>query len=215
MCYGLFTCNDVVNRIFVLMRLILLLFLIHTYTHAQFENRALGYFTLDVGSSSVVLSWELNAGFTCNGISVERRLDEEDRFETVGVIKGICGSPTQAIPYTFIDTLVTQNKTHYYRLVLGAEGLTMTRSAFVRSLGAPRVKAYPIPAHNQLTINLHKPPAGAVRIALVAIDGRVVYERQWIAMTDHQVYVGGFPAGRYVLLVEGEGVQEITQVIVK
>ncbi len=183
--------------------------------NAQLENRALGYFTVDAGNESVLLSWQLNRGFTCNGITVERRLDADSVFKTVGVIKGLCGSPTQPIDYTFTDTTVEQNNAYYYRLILGAEGHTMHRRVLVRAPQADRLWIYPNPALEEITIRLDDPPASDVRIIVVATSGTVLLDENKAAKEAIAIDVSRLPTGRYILIVEGDGFRETKSIVIK
>jgi len=218
-CYCSFT-QEHMNALYLchmkgVSRFITLMSMLSLSLYAQIDNRALGYFTVDAGSQSVLISWELNAGFTCTGITIERRADDESDFITVGVIKGLCGSPTQSISYAFTDTTVKQNRSYHYRLILGAEGHTMQRRVFVRALNAERLRVYPNPASREINVNLHNPPSASIQVVIASVGGEVLHNAAWNVREDLSIDVSRLPSGRYYVYLRGEGVDETSAVIVQ
>jgi hypothetical protein len=94
------------------------------------ETNALSYFYAKQIGDSVVLSFELRAGNTCNGIGVQRRVEEEN-LDYIGFISGVCGSEDYAAAYVFIDDNPIKNKRLFYRLFLGDLGVSHEIEVFV------------------------------------------------------------------------------------
>lgn len=180
---------------------------------AQIDNRALGYFNADAGKNSVLLTWELNAGFICQGITIERREDGVSDFTVVGVIKGLCGSPSKPIAYDYTDTTVVPGTVYHYRLILGSEGFTMTRSVRALSDNESPLHIFPNPASDELNIQLRQIAESVVRISVVNMQGSVVLREEYTSgMQLYQVKLAQLPTGNYTLLVDVGGVRMVKRV---
>lgn len=180
---------------------------------AQIDNRALGYFNADAGKNSVLLTWELNAGFICQGITIERREEGVSDFKVVGVIKGLCGSPSKSIAYDFLDTTVVPGTVYHYRLILGSEGFTMTRSVRALSDNESSLHIFPNPASDELNIQLRQIAESVVRISVVNMQGAMVFaDEQPLGNQLYQINLGHLPTGNYTLLVDVGGVRMVKRV---
>jgi hypothetical protein len=93
-------------------------------------NNALSYFYAKQVGDSVVLNIELRAGNTCNGIGIQRRVEDEN-LDYIGFISGVCGSEDYAVAYVFIDDNPIKNKRLFYRLFLGDLGVSNEIEVFV------------------------------------------------------------------------------------
>lgn len=67
---------------------------------------------------AVSLSWVIKAGNSCVDTYILRSLDEQS-YDTVGVIGGLCGDDVEDLHYDFIDTGAVINRINYYRLRFG------------------------------------------------------------------------------------------------
>ena len=85
------------------------------------DHFALQNFSTFVKDKTVVLKWTMKPGNTCFGIGVYRSEDKQT-FDEIGIIGGVCGSPDQAVNFTFVDSFPIKNRPNYYRLVLGLLG---------------------------------------------------------------------------------------------
>ena len=88
----------------------------------QGQDTILANFDVIVLSNSVELKWTIKKGNTCDDISILRSKDSL-RFNEIGTIPGICGSPAFAESFQFSDNNPIQNQTKYYRLQLGQKRL--------------------------------------------------------------------------------------------
>ncbi len=94
------------------------------------ENNLLSFFYAKQIGDSVVLSFEMRAGVTCDGIGIQRRVDEES-LDYIGVISGVCGNEEYAESYIFVDDNPIKNKRLYYRLILNGIGFSQEIEVFV------------------------------------------------------------------------------------
>lgn len=95
-----------------------LLLLTGTSLWAQ-KTISLGYFGASEKNGEVVLSWSIEKGNTCNGISIHRSTDQIN-FDKIGDLFGVCGSSSKTLYYSFIDEQPEENKTNYYHLRFGS-----------------------------------------------------------------------------------------------
>ena len=70
---------------------------------------------------SVVISFTMKSGNTCNGIEILHSTDSI-QFSKIGSIPGICGSATFDISYTYVDSFPVINTDNYYKLDLNVLG---------------------------------------------------------------------------------------------
>ena len=171
---------------------------------SETEKYALNYFTVDRGKQTISLSWELQAGFECYGITVERRTGDED-FKTIGAIKGYCGSQTEPEAYNFVDNNPVAGTENHYRLILGKES-TQVRSIFYFGEQHEAVRPYPNPSPNGIwTLRFEPIPTEALNITLRNTQGQVVYTHH---LTNPQEFFElncpELSSGTYILSVEGK-----------
>ncbi|MCH8545987.1 MAG: T9SS type A sorting domain-containing protein [Cryomorphaceae bacterium] len=187
--------------------------LIYNVSLAQLDNRALGYFNADAGKSTVLLTWELNAGFICQGITIERREDDASEFKVVGVIKGLCGSPSKPIAYDFTDSTVVPGRVYHFRLILGSEGFTMSRTVRALSDNPSSIHVFPNPSSDLFNIQLRQVAESAVRVSLVNMQGVVVFRQEQLPGKQlYQIDLPQLPTGNYTLLVDVGGKRMVKRV---
>ena len=75
-------------------------------------NPILGHFYASEQNGVVILSWEILAGSTCNGIQIFRSTDDLN-FSQINDIPGICGNISFAQDYIYEDIIPVKNKTNF------------------------------------------------------------------------------------------------------
>ncbi len=96
----------------------------------------------------------ITSGKTCQGIEIWRKTDRND-FEKVGHIKGICGSVSSPVSYSFTDENPPKNETLIYKLYLGGYGYTDVREVWVSDLKELAYKVIPNPARDKARIYIN------------------------------------------------------------
>ena len=116
----------------MVMRNLVILFclLLSTFQGSAQEHPFLSKFEVRESFGSVRVEWVMISGNTCFGIQILRSFNGVD-FEEVGEIEGLCGSIEDSVEFNFVDETVVQFATHYYRLELGANGLSSIQDIFV------------------------------------------------------------------------------------
>lgn len=66
------------------------------------QDPTLNYFNANSTSNSVLLTWEIKGGNTCNGIAIFRSTDGIN-FQQIGQVDGLCGSTDFAVAYSYTD----------------------------------------------------------------------------------------------------------------
>ena len=92
------------------------------------------YFNLSTHQSSIFLSFEIGAGNTCNGITIERSTDSLN-FNPIYSFEGICGDPGFAVNYTWNDQNPVPNTKNYYRLNFGGTDFSQVYSIYLDQSG--------------------------------------------------------------------------------
>ena len=111
----------------------------------------LGKFSLSESKGQVLLSWQMLAGNTCNGIQIYRSVNRTD-FSRIGIIVGICGSTFEPVNYFFTDTMPAQNAINYYYLEFGGFGATQVIAIEIVNTGRNGYHLRPHPFQDTGTI---------------------------------------------------------------
>lgn len=105
-------------------------------------------FTANVKDGIVRLDFTLVTGATCNGIQIYRAKDTVNFIE-IGEIPGFCGSPSEPLPYTYIDYNPIKNSKNYYKLDFGGLLQSYFVSVEIIDLNSGKTEVRPNPS-NQL-----------------------------------------------------------------
>jgi hypothetical protein len=78
------------------------------------------------------------------------------------------------------------------------------------------VKVYPNPTTDMVTVWVEKPGTHQLAVKLVDVDGKLVYEGQWVAFMENRqrISMAQLPAGVYILQL-GAGQEKVTRRILK
>jgi hypothetical protein len=154
-------------------------------------------------SGKVYLRWTIQAGYTCNGIVINRSADQI-RYSKVGEIFGVCGSTDSAQTYTFTDDNPIASKTNFYKLELGFLGQTAERSVFVWS--GDGVLLYPNPAGSTTRLQYDNTTSSTADLYLYDMQGRLV-ATQSNKQSVMQVDVSMLPGGLYLFRLLAGGTE--------
>lgn len=129
----------------------LILFLNTIWMWGQKAQSILDNFHLFEVNGKVQVYCTITSGKTCQGIEIWRKTDGND-FEKIGDIKGICGSVSSPVSYSFTDENPPKNETLIYKLYLGGYGYTDDKELRVSDLKEFAYKAIPNPASDKVRI---------------------------------------------------------------
>ncbi|MBT5440196.1 MAG: hypothetical protein HOH84_01375 [Flavobacteriaceae bacterium] len=150
---------------------------------------------LSVNQETVQLEWEILAGNSCLGMTIERY--ENHEYSKIGYIGGICGG-TEDEYYWFTDSIPLVNTENCYRLILGGEGVT---SAFCVHFTAFNNGFYLQKGQEQLKFLFEKQYQSS-RISFYSLNGRLVHSKLLNGdelMLDRNI----FRSGIYFFTLEG------------
>lgn len=135
------------------------------------QSAGVADFSLYGNGKSVILSWTLDSGSTCNGIVILRASDTVN-FVQAGEIQGVCGSSTSATTYTFTDCCPEVNRTMYYRLKLGLNQYSALRSIYLDYVAAGELL---IKSGDAITLRFNNDAKEAFTFRLFNERGREVW----------------------------------------
>jgi hypothetical protein len=170
----------------------------------QQEHPYIMQYDLTVLDGSILVAWTLQGGSTCYGLDVERSLDGLS-FERVHRIEGICGDPTIAVPFSWIDNAPPEFSTVHYRIMLGLEGYSSVKSVEFDQLKQSDHRFFPSPMHNEARLLLNVQTASWVDLRIMDASGRVVFERSGNLGGDIHLALSDLNAGTYTFLAVSEG----------
>lgn len=104
--------------------------------NAQFgltQSSFLNYFRISNRANTVLLSWEISSGNTCNGTSILRGVDSLQMNE-IAAIDGLCGDPGFAVSYSFTDSFPPLGQKVFYKIDFGGLGLSKLLETVVYDL---------------------------------------------------------------------------------
>ncbi|TYZ14209.1 T9SS type A sorting domain-containing protein [Hymenobacter lutimineralis] len=162
-------------------------------------------FTARRQSAGVVLNWSTAMEEGVSLFQVERSQDGR-QWTTLRRVPAT--NATRGHRYTFTDGTPAPGQTYYRLAILDADG-TLTYSE-IRQLnlgGVASMRAYPLPAHHSLTVELGTQPQSPLE--LVNQLGQVV-RKQTAAGATVEFSTAGLPAGVYFLRTHTDG-QPLTQ----
>lgn len=177
--------------------------LLSTYgRHAAAQQVGISNFALYTNGKTVILSWSLDSGSTCNGIEILRSLDTTN-FMKVGEIPGVCGSSSAVTSYTFTDCCPELNRTNYYRLKLGLSQYSAIRAIYLDYVesGAVLIKM----GSGTITFRFNNRQNKLYSLRVFNEHGREVFKAENIPGEEVRLEQNDFPNGTYFYRLEGDG----------
>ncbi|MCF8465634.1 MAG: hypothetical protein K9G41_12380 [Flavobacteriales bacterium] len=114
--------------------LLFLLLLLPVFSQGQEPHLILSSLNAYKQTNGVLVRWVIKGGNQCNGTKVFRSANEE-LFEIINFIPGICGSTTASETYQFFDSVPIPNAYNSYKLELGTQGFSDTITVFFEDFG--------------------------------------------------------------------------------
>lgn len=173
------------------------------HVHAQ-EHPFIARYELSALSGAVRVDWVLHGGNTCNGQDVERSTDSTT-FVAVHRIPGICGDPSAAVPYVWVDPAPPELSKVYYRVKLGFDGYSSVKSIFFEQLRTEEQRFYPSPTTGEATLVLNVAIGAPVELAVHDVSGRSVLSVQGLSGPQLRLDLSALPQGTYVYRAVAEG----------
>ena len=169
----------------------------------KFEGKAKG--------TTNVLTWQTATERDASHFVIERSVNGNDEFKSVGTVKA-AGNSTTLKDYTFYDQEPLSNG--YYRLKTvdldGKEGLSKTISIKRNGQKLTLVKVFPTPASDVLTIGLESQTSETLNLTITDLLGRVV-EQKKVENTEGynqiSINVAQLPIGTYFIQLVAGGQQ--------
>lgn len=143
---------------------------------AQEADVILSQFIATPLEETVFLRWTITAGNTCQDTYVERSERPDGGFQRIGLIGGICGSPSESITYDFRDTMPMPNRTVYYRLQLGDWGFTSAKAVEYIQYNAQGYVLAPNPFRESTRLIYENPDQNEYRLVIMDAKGTIVQE---------------------------------------
>lgn len=166
-------------------------------------------FTATEFNGKVLLTFSINSGFTCNGVTILRSLDSIN-FTSIGSIEGICGSSQELINYDFTDISPFKNAVNYYRLSLGGVGFSWIISAEVIDMGLNNSLIRPNPISETTEFFFDNENKAFVVLEIFSSEGMLVHTES----TNEQKIIirkSDYNAGTYFYSIHSDGVKsEVT-----
>jgi hypothetical protein len=178
-----------------------------------------GFDALRLNKLKVQLHWETQTEQNNKGFEIERRLENESMFATIGFAasKAVDGNSASELKYSLVDANGYGGITYYRLKQLDRDGLSFySLIKAVRGMGETSVSVllWPNPAKGQFSIRLDG-ANGAKDAFITDVSGKIV--RTLRILNRQQVNVNGLAAGTYILRVKdafGEGQHFVEKVSV-
>jgi hypothetical protein len=156
-------------------------------------------------NGKVLLTFSINSGYTCNGVTILRSLDSVN-FTTIGSIEGICGSSQESINYDFTDISPVKNAINYYRLSLGGVGFSWIVSAEVIDMGLNNSLIRPNPISENTELFFDNENKASLIVEIFSSTGLLVHTE---STNEEKISLknSDFDAGTYFYSVHADGVK--------
>ncbi|WP_258541151.1 T9SS type A sorting domain-containing protein [Parvicella tangerina] len=153
--------------------------------------------------NGIFVNWEIDSGYTCQGVDILRSDDGVDFYE-VGHISGVCGSLSKSVAYSFLDDSPSPGITNHYRLKLNGKGYTEILSLFYQSVPDQGVLVFPNPSLDRnVTVKYANPNQEKMQIEIYDINGHLVF-RQISATNEVRINLGAYQSGAYIVRVSSQ-----------
>jgi hypothetical protein len=182
---------------------VLLFCLISFHGNAQIEEY-LNFYTATENEGTVLLSWQIQAGNTCNGIQIARSTDNI-QYTQIGEIFGICGSIDKPESYSFTDANPIPNATNFYRLQFGGGGVTAVAQIDIYQFNSSGFLLYPNPVYSEGIIRFNNKESALFILRIYDMQGKEIYTSQtqgnYFNLSNQH-----FQAGPYKFSLTSEGI---------
>lgn len=170
---------------------------------AQEADVILSQFIATPLEETVFLRWTITAGNTCQDTYVERSERPDGGFQRIGLIGGICGSPSESITYEFRDSLPLPNRTTYYRLQLGQYGFTSAKMVEYIQYNQQGYLLAPNPFDESTRLKFDNPEKSEHNLMIAGVSGNLVIE---MSTTGQEFIIQGdaLSSGLYYFRVSNE-----------
>ena len=140
------------------------------------QNPAVSNFIGMQYKDSVLLSFIMNKGYSCNGINIERSEDSIN-FYLIGDIQGICGNPDFDVAFQFIDQSPVPNAENYYRLDFGNLGYSEIVRVRFTKFNIAGFLFFPNPCKENCSLYFENPKNAEVEFLLFHISGKLIEQK--------------------------------------
>jgi hypothetical protein len=173
-------------------------FLTSIAAHAQ-ESAILSTFNGVESNGKVLLSWQIIAGSTCDGIRIFHSTDSIN-YTQVGEIIGVCGSFTEPVNYSFTHDMPHQNGRNYYRLQLGTLGKSPTVVVSLVDTKSAGYQIRPHPVNGAAMLYFENPNQQPHTLTVYNISGRQV-EKYYTSTNAFYIQPEGAANGLYLFTI--------------
>ncbi|WP_187261260.1 Ig-like domain-containing protein [Pontibacter beigongshangensis] len=168
--------------------------------------------------NGAALAWVTASEQDNDFFSVERSQDGQT-FKAVGKVKG-AGNSSRQLNYSYLDAQAPAGLV-YYRLKQvdtdGTHDYSKVITVTVRgTIAGAQVQAYPNPFSHQVNMNLPAASAGHAQLQLLDLQGRAVMTKAlFLEQGENKLEIAtdSIPAGAYILVVTGNGIDSKMRVI--
>ncbi len=170
----------------------------------QEEHPFIESFLLLEQQGRILVQWTMKGGSTCDGSAVERSTNGV-QFAEVHRIEGLCGDPDAAVTFTWADADPPELSTLHYRIQLGTEGRSSTKSLPFQQLTRTEHRFFPSPTEGEATLLLKLPPSARVNLDVFDASGRPVLRRAGLQGAHHDLDLRHLASGPYTYVADSEG----------
>lgn len=168
------------------------------------EHPYLQEYLLTELDGAIRVEWTIQGGSTCNGQDIERSVDGTN-FNTVHRIEGLCGDPTYALPFQWVDREPPELTTVYYRIKLGFDGYSSIKPIFYGQLTETDQRFYPSPTFGDATLLLNVSATVPVELRIWDSHGRLVLARNGLYGPSIPLALHALPQGAYSYRADAQG----------
>ena len=195
--------------------------IVNTGNNSNLPVELLAFEATRTTPDEVVLDWSTVTETNNKGFYIERMLDHETTFQTIGFVQGN-GTSTEQHHYQYTDAN-SFSKTSYYRLKQVDFDGSMNYSPIkavngMENIDNQSIAIYPNPVEEHLNIRFQDTPAKNVHIQLMSINGQVIQQIN-TSIAQHSTYtmdnLQQLEAGVYILSIRLDDGQFLQKKLIK
>ncbi|MFT2011420.1 T9SS type A sorting domain-containing protein [Pontibacter sp. 13R65] len=175
-------------------------------------------FSAQAQNNGIALVWSTASEQDNDYFNVERSQDGIT-YKTVGKVKG-AGNSSLKLNYTFLDSQAPAGLVYYRLKQVDTDGIfEFSKVITVAARGkaaSVQIQTYPNPFSQQLTLSVPSATMGQAQLQLLDLQGRVVMAQTLNieqGQSNIEIPTDTLPAGAYIMVIKGNGIDSKTRVI--
>lgn len=183
-------------------KLVFILFCALVAVHSvSAQDDILEDFDLVQTGNSIIANFSIRGGASCQGVTLQRRLEGDSDYHVAAEIQGVCGGSEFTEFYSMEDSAPQLGQENIYRLKLGSQGFSDEIRITVIELSSD-YKVYPQPSADQIFVKFENPNSEEVLLSVYDSTGKSVVRKDAFTRDIIFINAASLRSGIYIFQIE-------------